>query len=204
MTPPFYFVSLLSRKACGLPRLALCAAWVCSAAVAAWAGSVGDLDRENGLPNAKLGAPIAAFRSMDKIEEAGRWETYKQPGEKLKYQGFEVVAIKYNFLKGKLYSINVEIDGRRSVQGILKALERDFGTTHTLEKHHPADADTELEIREWTGSKVYLLYKSAGNGRGAEITFLDRPTWDQLQIPREQRAATFRRMMDGSFINGDF
>ena len=170
----------------------------------AHAGSVDDLDRANGLPGAKLGATLDSFRGLTLVEDTGRWLTYKPPGEKFSYAGFEVTRIRYNFFKGRLYSINVDIDGKRSTRGILKSLETDFGTAHSLEKHRLPGADTDLEVREWTGRKDYLLYKSAANDAGAQITFLDKPTWDQLQIPREQRKQQYRQMLDGSFSNGDF
>ena len=190
-----------SQRAAMAALLLLCL--LCPLA-AARAGSVEDLDRMNGLPEAKLGVSVAAFKDVKLVEDVGRWVTYQPTAEKLSYAGFEVAGVKYNFFKGKLYSINVNVDGRRSTLGILKTLERDFGTTHSLERHHVADSDTDLMIREWTGSKVYLLYKSAENGRGAEMILLDKPTWDLLQVPREQRAAESRALMGGSFINGDF
>ncbi len=168
------------------------------------AGSVDDLDRANGLPNAKLGAPLESFHGLTLVEDTGRWLTYKPPGEKFSYAGFEVTRIQYNFFKGRLYSINVDIDGKRSTRGILKSLEADFGPVHSLEKHRLPGTDTDLEVREWTGRKDYLLYKSAANYAGAQITFLDKPTWDQLQIPLEQRKQQYRQMLGGSFSNGDF
>lgn len=171
---------------------------------AARAGSVADLDRVNGLPEAKLGAHVDSFRGLALVEDTGRWLTYQPPGSKFSYAGFEVTRVKYNFFKGRLYSINVDVDGKRSTRGILKALEADFGTTHSLEKHRLPGADTDLEVREWTGQKAYLLYKSAANGEGAQMTFLDRPTWDQLQVPREERKQQYRDMLGGSFSNGDF
>lgn len=168
------------------------------------AGSVANLDRANGLPEAKLGAAVESFHGLTLVEDTGRWLTYQPAGDKFSYAGFEVVRIKYNFFKGRLYSINVDIDGKRATRGILKSLEADFGSTHSLEKHRLAGADTDLEVREWTGQKAYLLYKSAANGSGAQITFLDKPTWDRLQIPREERKQRYRDMLGGSFSNGDF
>lgn len=175
-----------------------------SAPFAAQAGTVADLDAASGTPEARLGARIEAFKGLQLVEDTGRWLTYKAPGEKFSYAGFEVTGLRYNFFKGKLYSINVAVDGKRSTRGILKALERDFGTTHSFEKQRVAGATSDLETREWTGQKTYLLYKSAADGSGAEITFLDRPTWDQLQVPREQRKEKYRQMMDGSFSGGEF
>lgn len=184
------------------PSLALA---VCLVATSfARAGSVADLDRASGLPEAKVGAAVESFHGLALVEDTGRWLTYKPPGEKFSYAGFEVTRIKYNFFKGRLFSINVDVDGKRSTRGILKSLEADFGATHSLEKRRLPGADTDLEVREWTGQKMYLLYKSASNGDGAQITFLDKPTWDELQVPREERRQHFRDMLGGSFSNGDF
>jgi hypothetical protein len=204
----FCFASGLGRSGFRARSLAwagmLCAAAVLLLSIGTTrAGSIADLDRENGVADAKLGAPVEAFKNLEKVEDAGRWLTFKHPGENLVYKGFEVTGIKYNFFKGKLYSINVDVDGKRSTRGILKALEGAFGKDYTLQKSKPADADTEVETREWTGAKVYLLYKSAANGRGGQVTVLDRPVWDKMQEPREQRAAGYRKLMEGSFIGGD-
>ena len=109
-------------------RLLLCAALcVLSLPGALLAGSVDDLDREYGLPEAKIGAPVGAFSGLKLVEDSGRWLTYVPTAEKLKYAGFPVTGMKFNFFKGKLYSINVEVEGRRETRGILKYLEKAFG-----------------------------------------------------------------------------
>ena len=64
--------------------------------------------------------------------------------------------------------------------------------------------DTELEVREWSSKKVYLLYKNTSDFNGGEVTWLDRVNWDLLQVPREQRNQLYRSMLGGSFTNGDF
>ena len=61
-----------------------------------------------------------------------------------------------------------------------------------------------LEIREWAGAKVYCVYKSAADHEGAVLTLLDKPTWDLLQVPKQQQQAENREKLKGSFTNGDF
>ncbi len=168
------------------------------------AGSIDDLDRENGLPMAKLGTPVEAFQGLEQTEEAGRWITYRRPADRMTFGKFEIGGISYNFFKGKLYSIFIDVEGKRNTKGILKLLEETYGKDHTFESRVMPKTDAQLEVREWTGKKVFLLYKNSDNFTGGQITFLDRQTWDLLQIPKEERRKEIRKMLDGSFLNGDF
>ncbi len=168
------------------------------------AGSVADLDRQNGLPDAQIGAPVSAFQGLQQIEDTGRWTSYKRASDKLTFNRFDLASITYNFFKGKLYSIFLEVEGKQNVKGVLRALEQLYGRDHTLEKRPVPPTNLSMEIREWTGQKVYLLYKNGDNFVGGQITYLDRPTWDSLQVPKQERAAELRKMLQGSFTNGDF
>ncbi len=168
------------------------------------AGSVADLDRDNGLPDARLGAPLKSFKGLQLVEDTGRWLTYKVPGEKLKFLGNDVTSIKLNFFKEQLYSIDINFDNRATTKRLLKTFEQSYGTVHSFETRKLLEADTELETREWTGAKTYLVFKKAGDNRGGVVIFVDRPLWDQLAQPREERAHQLRKMLDGSYTNGDF
>lgn len=168
------------------------------------AGTPADLDRENGLPDAKLGTPIEAFKGMEPVEELGRWVSYRRPSDRLTYGKFELNSITYNFFKGKLFSIFLGVEGKRNTRGILKLLEQTYGPDHTLEKQAFKGVEVTMETREWTGSRVYLLYKNGNNFEGGQITLLDRPTWNLLQVPKQEQAAEVRKMMSGSYIGGDF
>lgn len=180
------------------------------------AGTVENLDRQNGLPDAQIGTPVTAFKGLEQIEETGRWTSYKRTSDKLTFNRFELTSITYNFFKGRLYSVFLEAEGKRNVRGILHALEDLYGRDHTLEtRAMPAEKSPgpfpslsstplSLQTREWTGKKVYLLYKNGDNFEGAQITYLDRTTWDTLQVPKQERSAELRKMLQGSFTNGDF
>ncbi len=168
------------------------------------AGNLDDLDRDHGLPDARLGAPLKSFTGLQLVEDSGRWLTYKIPGEKLKYAGNEVTSIKYNFFKDQLYSIDVTFDNKTTCKRLLKMLEQNYGTVHSFETRKLAEADTELETREWTASKTYLVFKNAADHRGGTVIFVDKPMWDALAKPREERSAQLRKMLDGSYTNGDF
>ncbi len=179
-------------------------AWSLLAVAVARAGSVADLDVDNGLPDAKLGTPINAFQGLQRTEDVGRWQTFKRPGDALRFGKFEVSGITYNFFKDRLYSINVDLSGKRSVKGVLKLLEDQYGKDHSLDRREYAQARAILEIREWAGAKVYCVYKSAADFDGGVLTFVDKPTWDMLQVPKRQQQAENREKLKGSFLNGDF
>ena len=168
------------------------------------AGSLAELDQDNGLPDAKLGTPISAMQGLQKTEDVGRWLTFKRPSDVLRYGKFAVTGITYNFFKDKLYSINLDLSGSRSVEGVLKLLETQYGKDHSLDRREYTNSTAVLEVREWAGTKVYCVYKSAANFDGGVLTFVDRPTWDLLQIPKKQQQAENREMLKGSFLNGDF
>jgi hypothetical protein len=87
---------------------------------------------------------------------------------------------------------------------MLKALERRYGKKHTLETRNYEHTNAQMEVREWAGVKEYCEYKSAVDGTGAEVVLLDKPTWDLLQVPKEERAAQSRELLKGSYTNGDF
>ena len=168
------------------------------------AGTTADLDRDNGLPDARLGTPLNNFQGMQKTEDTGRWLSFTRPTDKLEYRGYEVKSITYNFFKEKLYSIFLEVADKHNVKGLLKALEQQYGKQHSYELHNYAKTGAQLEIREWAGAKVYCVYKNGSDFRGGVLTFLDKPTWDLLQVPKREREAQSRDMLKGSYLNGDF
>jgi hypothetical protein len=167
-------------------------------------GSVADLDADAGLPDAHIGAPVTSFTGLRRTEDTGRWQTYDRPGDKLNFLGVELKSITYNFFKDRLYSIDLELAGRRNVGRMLKVLEQRYGKTHSFETRTYPHTTAQMEIREWTGTKCYCEYKSAADGVGAELVLLDKPTWDLLQVPKEERAAQSRELLKGSYTNGDF
>lgn len=168
------------------------------------AGSLADLDRDNGLPDAKLGTPLKAFQGLQKTEDVGRWLTCKRPSDVLRYGKYEVAGITYNFFKDRLYSISVDLSEKGSVKGVLKLLENQYGKDHSLDRRTYAQSNAVLEIREWAGTKAYCVYKNATDFDGGVLTFVDKPTWDLLQIPKKQQQAENRDKLKGSFLNGDF
>jgi hypothetical protein len=167
-------------------------------------GSVADLDADNGLAEAHLGTPLANMPGLRKTEDVGRWLTYDRPTDKLNFLGVEVKSITYNFFKERLYSIDLELQGRHNVGTMLKMLEQRYGKIHTLDTKTYQHTNAQLEVREWAGAKVYCEYKSAADRTAAELVLLDKPTWDLLQVPKEERAAMSREMLKGSYTNGDF
>ena len=193
--PPFY------RRA----RVCLLAVlWCAALASTGRAGTTADLDNDNGLPDARLGAPLKSFQGLHQTEDTGRWLSYTRPGDKLVFEGHEIKNITYNFFKEKLYSVFLDVDGKRNVKGLIKTLEQRYGKQHSYELHTYPKTAAQVEIREWAGARVYCVYKNGADFNGAVLTFLDKPTWDQLQIPKKEKEAESRDMLKGSYLNGDF
>ena len=51
-----------------------------------------------------------------------------------------------------------------------KELENEFGKDHTLETRTYPRINALLEIREWAGTRVYCVYKSAADFDGGVLT----------------------------------
>ncbi len=177
----------------------LCFAWSLRAD-----GTVADLDRDNGLPNAQLGAPLRSFQGMNKTEDLGRFLTFTRPADKLRFEGVEITAVTYNFFKEELYSIDIDVAGAGNVKKLLHLLEKKYGKDYTTDTRTFEKAAAQLEIREGTSRRAYCLLKSASDGRGAVLVFVNRPKWDELEVPRRERENQSKDMLKGSFTHGDF
>ncbi len=167
-------------------------------------GTLEDLDRDNGLPDAQLGANVRNFQGLRKTEDTGRFTTFTRPGEKMVFEGAEITGITYNFFKDELYSIDIDVAGVTNVKKVLRYLETHYGNDHTKETRTYAKTAAELDIREWVGRKAYCLLKSGTDLKGAVLVFVNRPKWDELEVPRKEREKQSRDMLKGSFTNGDF
>ena len=167
-------------------------------------GTLGDLDRDNGLPDAQLGAPLRSFQGLRKTEDTGRFLTFIRPSDKKVFAGAEITGITYNFFKEELYSIDIDVADSANVKRILRYLEDHYGGDRTKETRTYAKTAAELDIREWAGRRAYCLYKSASDFKGAVLVFVNRAKWDELEVPRREREKQSRDLLKGSFTNGDF
>lgn len=168
------------------------------------AGTVADLDNDNGLPDAQLGAPLRSFQGLSMTDDTGRFKTYTRPADKLRMEGVEVTGITYNFFKDELYSIDIDVRGAGNVKRLFKFLEKKYGKDYTVELRTYPKTSAQLLIHEWASKRVYCLYKSASDDRGAVLVFVNRPKWDELEVPRRERENQAREKLKGSFTNGDF
>ena len=168
------------------------------------AGDASAVDRDNGLLDAVLGTPLKNFQGLQKTEDTGRWLSFTRPGDKLDFYGVRLTGVTYNFFKEKLYSISLDVEGTGHVKKMLDVLERRYGKDHTFEVRTFPKTAAQMQVREWSGNKAYCVYKSAGDARGAVLTFVDKPTWDLLQAPRQQQEDQSRNLLKGSYTNGDF
>ena len=178
--------------------LALLIVWNCRAL----AGSVAELDSENGLPDAQIGAPLASFHGLEKTEDVGRWLTFKRPSDSLRFGRFTVTGITYNFFKERLYSINLDLQGKNNIKGIIKLLEQEYGKDHTMDLLPYEKVSAMMEVREWAGAKVYCVLKNGADQEGGVLTLLDKPTWDALQVPRKEKLNAAKQLLGGSFLDG--
>ena len=191
------------RAAClGLLLLAA-GGWLVAAAPARAEGSVAQLDRDNGLPTAQLGAPLSSFQGLEKTEDLGRFQTYRRPSDKRRYDRYEVSSISYNFFKDRLYSVVLKVEGKGNVRGINKLLERTYGKDHTNDTLPIAKTTLTVEVREWAGSKAYCVMKYGSDDDGGELRLIDRATWDLLEAPRREKLQANKQMLQGNFLNGD-
>ena len=167
-------------------------------------GSTADLDRDNGLPDAQLGASVKVFQGLKNTDDTGRFQSYVRSTDKMEFGGVPVAGITYNFFEGALYSIDLDVQGTGNVTRVFKVLQRRYGTDYTTETRTLPKSSAQLEIREWASKRAYCLYKSGSDARGAVLVFVNRPKWDELEAPRREKENQARDMLKGSFTNGDF
>lgn len=172
--------------------------------VAREGGGIPQLDAENGLPNAQLGTPLASFEGLTTEEELGAWGTYRRKQDRMRYQGRPVEEILYNFYKGKLYSIRMEIADTRTVKGLLVYLYEQYGPESHLQRRRYSDYETTLIIREWDGEKVDLVFKYADDFSGGTLIWVDSKTWNELNAGRQAANRELSDAMSGSILNLDF
>ncbi len=181
-------------------RLALLLA---SASLLCAQGSVAQIDNEYGFIGARLNSPPEAYRETEQVDELGRWLTLKD-NRHLSYATFKLEEVRYNFLWKKLYSIHIDVLGKKATRGVLAALLQQYGPPTSFESRTLVSEGVTLETREWKGKRVYMLYKSATNGKGGQIVVVDKANWDKMQAPREQMVNQNLKWMEGSFMKGEF
>lgn len=170
----------------------------------ALAQSAANIDAEYGFIGVRLMTPPEAFTKVETSEELGRWLTLKDTRGGLRYANFALDEVRYNFLWRKLYSIHIDVSGKKATRGILAALLAQYGPPTTVESQNVSEANTTVETREWKGKKAYLLYKHALNGKGGQIIVVDRAQWDKMEAPRSQQRDQNLKWMQGSFLKGEF
>ena len=176
---------------------------VCAGASAARA-DITEVDRDNGLPDAQLGAPLSGFTGLRKVEDTGRWLSFTREGDKPNFLGVEVAAVTFNFFKEKLYSINLDVTGRGNTRRMTKRLQDRYGKEQSFMTKSYPKITAQMEVREWAGKRMYCVYKSSSDYEGGVVTLLDKPTWDQLQEPRKAKEAESKALLKGSILDGNF
>lgn len=183
--------------------LLLAAALLLAAPSARAQGGPAQIDAEYGFLGARLLTAPDAFKQTEVSEEVGRWLTLRDK-RSLRYANFNLDEVRYNFLWRKLYSIHIDVSGKKNLKGILSALLAQYGPPTTLESQNVREANTIVETREWKGKKAYLLFKHALNGKGGQIIVVERAQWDKMEAPRAQLQDQNLKWMQGSFLKGEF
>jgi len=132
------------------PLLAFAVALALSEPVGA--GALGDLYKEGGFVDAKLGDPIESFTGLTLIgkDEAARTETYIRRSDYFQVGGAKVDGVTYSFYEGRLYFISVQMTGRQNAEAVLAALERTFGPG--------VETGNRPNEHIWPREKVFVLY----------------------------------------------
>jgi hypothetical protein len=136
------------RAAAPLLTLALALAL----AAAGGAGTLGELDAEGGLVDAKLGDSLESFTGLTLIgkDAAAGTETYIRHSDTFRVGGAKVDGVTYSFYEGRLYFISVRMTGRENSEAVFAELERTFGPG--------IKTGNRPNERVWPGGKVFVLY----------------------------------------------
>lgn len=170
----------------------------------AFGQSAASIDDEYGFIGVRLNTTPEAFKQVETTEELGRWLTFKDTRSALRYAGFNLDEVHYHFLWRKLYSIHIDVSGKKATRGVLAALIKQYGAPNTVESQNVSSESTVVETREWKGKKAYLVYKHALNGKGGQIVVVDRAQWDKMEAPRAKQTDQNLKWMQGSFMKGEF
>jgi hypothetical protein len=115
------------------------------------------LDTKFGFRDAKLEAPISAFKNIRKaptvVEGIPNTEQYFVSNQDLKIGDFKIDAIDYWFYKGQLSSIEITVsEGYSNQLGVLKVLEAAYGKgVHKI-------GSFGQDSYSWRGEKVEMTY----------------------------------------------
>jgi hypothetical protein len=116
------------------------------------AGALGELCKDGGFVDAKLGDPIESFTGLRLIgkDEAAGTETYIRHSDYFQVGGAKVDGVTYSFYEGRLYFISIQMTGRKNSESVLAALEQTFGPG--------VETGNRPNEHIWPGEKVFVLY----------------------------------------------
>jgi hypothetical protein len=110
--------------------------------------SVG-VDKDNGLPNAQLGAPLSSFKNMKLEKEYPNFKVYKRTSDKLIVGDVNVSEISYRFANDTLFAIGIIVKDMQAAQKL-----RQYGKSH----YGPGEDGTRLNSCSWRGKKAQAMY----------------------------------------------
>jgi len=142
------------------------------------AGTPGDLHRDGGFEDARLGEPIGSFSGLELIgrDPVARTETYIRRSDDLRVGAAGVDGVTYSFYQGRLYFISLSMSGRSNSEAVLAAFERVYGESIATGTH-PNE-------RIWPGGSHFVLYDfDPATGRGV-AALTSTPIHAQMRLDR--------------------
>ena len=130
------------------------------------AGSISDLDAQNGFRNITCDAPVPQGLTLEKDD--GDEKDYARADETLKLGSAVVSHILYTFYKGQFSDAFITTKGMDNGQAALAVLIEAYGPGHRLLSSGSAEAIS----RFWKGHQMGLLFKQDSASGDASIAFI--------------------------------
>jgi len=135
------------------------------------------LDKKYGFKEAKFEKPLGSFKNMVEIREGSG--LYQSTSENLSLGEYALDGVTYQFYKGQLYSILIEIKGYSNCVGVLKILQEDYGKGYQSNEY--------IEEYFWSGKKVSMFYQKDSITNDVDL-FLISKKLRSLKEADEKRA----------------
>ncbi len=128
---------------------------------AAFAQNSTGVDKDNGLPNAKLGAPFKSFKNMKLEKDYSTFKVYKRTTDTLKVGTVKVSEISYRFANDTLFAIGIIVKDMHAAQQLRK-----YGKDH----YGPGEDGTRLNSCSWVGVKARAMYMESPEKTDATLS----------------------------------
>src|SRR2546422_630357 len=99
------------------------------------AGTLADLDSQDGFRDARFGASVESFKGLVEVNSYTNRNGitsvfYKRPSDELKMEDIAIKEIQYEFVKGRLVAVYVRVRGEENRRRLLEQLLSSYGQLH--------------------------------------------------------------------------